>query len=119
VQFLCRTRREADRQQIHTVALLPQVADADSQERSARRWPRGGTTSRTEASDYFDGAQEIALVGMERRAGFDLKPVLTAIGAELRRLHSDVLSEPLPDRIAELLRQLDQRKVSSQDTNST
>jgi hypothetical protein len=38
-----------------------------------------------------------------------LKAVLTAIGAELRRLHSDVLREPLPDRIAELLRQLGQQ----------
>jgi hypothetical protein len=27
----------------------------------------------------------------------------------LRSLHSDVLREPLPDRIAELLRQLDER----------
>jgi hypothetical protein len=56
------------------------------------------------------------LVGMERPAGFDLKAVLTAIGAELRRLHSDVLREPIPDRMAELLRQLDQPTESSQDT---
>jgi hypothetical protein len=53
---------------------------------------------------------------MERPAGFDLKAVLTAIGAELRRLHSDVLREPIPDRMAELLRQLDQPTESSQDT---
>jgi hypothetical protein len=45
---------------------------------------------------------------MKREAGSDLKAVLTAIGAELRQLHSDVLHEPLPDRIAELVRQLDQ-----------
>ncbi len=36
----CRTCREGDRQQTSAVALLPQVADADSQELSARRWPR-------------------------------------------------------------------------------
>ena len=69
------------------------------------------------AGDYFDGGQEVALVGMKRDAGFDVKAVLTAIGAELRRLHSDVLREPLPDRMAELLRQLDQPE-SSQDTDN-
>jgi len=35
--------------------------------------------------------------------------VRTAIGSALRSLHADVLQEPLPDRIAELLRQLDQQ----------
>jgi hypothetical protein len=45
--------------------------------------------------DYFDRAQEVALAGMKREAGSDLKAVLTAIGAELRRLHSDVLREPI------------------------
>ena len=35
--------------------------------------------------------------------------VRAAIGTALRSLHSDVLLEPLPDRIAELLRQLDQQ----------
>jgi len=49
------------------------------------------------AGDYFDGDQEVALAGMKREAGSDLKAVLTAIGAELRQLHSDVLHEPLPD----------------------
>jgi len=46
-----------------------------------------------------------------------LKVVLTDIGAELRRLHSNVLREPIPDRMAELLRQLDQPE-SSQDTDN-
>ena len=59
------------------------MADADSPVRSA--------------GDYFDGDQEVALAGMKREAGSDLKAVLTAIGAELRQLHSDVLHEPLPD----------------------
>jgi hypothetical protein len=50
-------------------------------------------------------------VGMGRRprAGFDSAAVRTAIGRALRSLHSDVLNEPLPDRIAELVRQLDQQ----------
>ena len=34
--------------------------------------------------------------------------VRTGIGAELRALHSDVLREEVPDRMAELLKQLDQ-----------
>ena len=51
------------------------------------------------------------LVGMERRprAGRDFEAVRTAIGTALRSLHSNVLNEPLPDRIAELLRQLDEQ----------
>jgi hypothetical protein len=44
----------------------------------------------------------------------DLKAVRTGVGAALRTLHSDVLREEVPDRIAELLRQLDQQK----DTDS-
>jgi anti-sigma factor NepR-like protein len=38
----------------------------------------------------------------------DLKAVRTGIGAELRTLFSDVLREPIPDRMTELLKQLDQ-----------
>jgi Anti-sigma factor NepR len=34
--------------------------------------------------------------------------VRTGIAAELKRLYSNVLQEPIPDRMAELLRQLDQ-----------
>jgi hypothetical protein len=40
----------------------------------------------------------------------DLKAVRTGIGAELRTLHSDVLREEVPDRIAVFLRQLDPQK---------
>jgi hypothetical protein len=50
----------------------------------------------------------------------DLKAVRTAIGAELRRLYSDVLHEKIPDRMAELLKRLDQLKEASprdQDTD--
>jgi hypothetical protein len=54
-------------------------------------------------------AEEIALVGRKRHVDLDLKAVRTAIGTALRSLHSDVLQEPIPDRIAELLRQLDQQ----------
>jgi Anti-sigma factor NepR len=48
--------------------------------------------------------------GTRPNAGFDLKAVRTGIGAALRTLHSDVLREAVPDRIAELLRQLDQQE---------
>ena len=69
-------------------------------------------------------ASRMTLVGMGRRpkAGLDFEAVRTAIGNELRSLHSDVLHEPLPDRIAELLRQLDQqlRQLDQQkDADST
>jgi hypothetical protein len=56
-------------------------------------------------------ASGMTLVGMGRRprAGSDFEAVRTAIGTALRSLHSNVLHEPLPDRIAELLRQLDEQ----------
>jgi Anti-sigma factor NepR len=52
----------------------------------------------------------MALVGMARRpdATADLKAVRTSIGAALRTLLSDVLREPIPDRMIDLLKQLDQ-----------
>ena len=57
-------------------------------------------------------ASGITLIGMGRRPKpvFDFEAVRTAIGTALRSLHSNVLEEPLPDRIAELLRQLDQQQ---------
>jgi hypothetical protein len=39
----------------------------------------------------------------------DLKAVRTGIGAALQALYSDILRKELADRIAELVRQLDQR----------
>jgi hypothetical protein len=49
----------------------------------------------------------------------DLNAVRTGIGAELRRLYSDVLHEEIPDRMAELIKQLDLQREASprgQDT---
>jgi Anti-sigma factor NepR len=48
-------------------------------------------------------------MGRRPRAVSDFEAVRTAIGTALRSHHSNVLNEPLPDRIAELLRQLDQQ----------
>jgi len=68
-------------------------------------------------------ANEMALVGMERDLSpADLRAVLTGIGAELRTLYSDVLRDEIPDRMAELLLQLDQqlRQLDQQkDADST
>jgi hypothetical protein len=47
-------------------------------------------------------------MGRRLRAGSDFAAVRTAIGTALRSLHSNVLLEPLPDRMAELLSELDQ-----------
>jgi len=61
-------------------------------------------------------------MGRRPRAGSDFEAVRTAIGTTLRSLHSNVLLEPLPDRMAELLRQLDQqlRHLNQQkDADST
>ena len=64
----------------------------------------------------------MALVGMERDpAPTDLKAVRSGIGQALRTLYSDVLREEVPDRIAKLLRQLDQqlRQLDQKDRDST
>ena len=65
-----------------------------------------------------DGARNtghgLALVGMARDlAPADLNAVRTAIGAELRKIHSNVLHEEIPDRMAELIKQLDQPNGSN------
>jgi Anti-sigma factor NepR len=67
-------------------------------------------------------ANEMALVGMERDLSpADLRAMRTGIGAELRTLYSDVLREKIPDRIAELLWQLDQqlKQLDQKDRDST
>ena len=43
--------------------------------------------------------------------------VRIAIGAELARLFSNVLREPIPDGMAELLRQLDKPIENGRDTD--
>ncbi len=58
-------------------------------------------------TDKGDG---VGRCGKPPDAGNDLEPLRTGIGAELQKLHSDLLREELPDRIAELLRQLDRRR---------
>jgi hypothetical protein len=53
--------------------------------------------------------EELALVGVKRElTPADLKAALSGIGPRLRTLHSGVLQEDIPDRMAELLRQLDE-----------
>ena len=65
-------------------------------------------------------ASGMTLVGMgrqfRRRSHLDL--VRAGIGSALHSLYSDVLREPLPDRIVELLSQLDERlRQLDQDTD--
>jgi hypothetical protein len=60
----------------------------------------------------------MALVGVERDLSpADLRAVRTGIGAALRTLYSDVLREEIPDRMAELLLQLNQ--LDQKDRDST
>jgi hypothetical protein len=59
-------------------------------------------------------ANELALVGMKRGLSqADLSAVRRGTGAALRTLYSDVLGEEIPDQIAELLSQLDQKDRDS------
>jgi hypothetical protein len=62
----------------------------------------------------------MTLVGMagRRNAIHDLEAMRTAIGAALRTLYPHLLRESVPDRMAELLRQLDQPTKSGQDTDN-
>jgi len=46
-------------------------------------------------------------------ANADLDAVRAGVGKALRNIHSGVLGEEVPDRIAELLRQLDQQGADS------
>jgi hypothetical protein len=48
-------------------------------------------------------------MGRRPRLGADFQAIRNAIGTRLRSIHSHVLNEPLPERIAELLSQLDQQ----------
>jgi transcriptional regulator NrdR family protein len=53
---------------------------------------------------------DLALVGTKRElTSADLKAVLSGVRAGLRMLHADAIHEDIPDRMAELLRQLDER----------
>jgi hypothetical protein len=56
---------------------------------------------------------------MARRpnARLAVKAIRIAIGAELGRLFSNVLREPIPDRMIELLRQLDKSIENGRDTD--
>jgi hypothetical protein len=58
-------------------------------------------------TDKHDGR---GACGTRLGAEVDLKAVRASIGAAIRTVHSDVLREEIPDRIAALLRQLDEPK---------
>jgi hypothetical protein len=49
--------------------------------------------------------------------GADLKAICSGIGGELRKLLADVLGEPIPDEMAELLRQLDRPTAKPSDVH--
>jgi len=57
-----------------------------------------------------DKGDDVGRCGTPPDAGSELEPLRTGIGAELQKLHSDLLREELPDRIADLLRRLDQQR---------
>jgi hypothetical protein len=61
-------------------------------------------------------------MGRRPRATSHFDAVRASIGIALRSLYSDVLNEPLPDKIADLLRQLDEqlsRLAQQKDADST
>jgi hypothetical protein len=68
----------------------------------------------SERADARNTAPGLALVGMARDlATADLRAVRTPVGAELRKLCSDVLREEIPDKMAELIKQLNQQMEAS------
>jgi hypothetical protein len=61
-----------------------------------------------------NAAQGFGLVGMAGDlAQADRNTVRIGIGAELRRLHSKPLHKEIPDRLAELIKHLDQQTQAS------
>jgi hypothetical protein len=62
---------------------------------------------------------ETALVTMRMRPDAGFYFVRTGIGRALRTLYSDVLSEAIPERMAELLKQIDQPAKDGQDADKT
>ena len=65
---------------------------------------------RTDARLNVEPFRRLLKGEIDEVAPANLKAVRTSIGAALRTLHSDVLREEVPNRIAVLLRQLDQQK---------
>jgi Anti-sigma factor NepR len=147
VRFLCGAVDKPTDNGVRTVALLFSAASAPSQHPSApepaavltkdnelgggHEWltcvslcpiPAPGKWGEMLVSCRGAGipASGITLVGMARRprAGLDFEAVRTAIGTALRSLHANVLREPLPDRMVELLRQLDQPPNRGQETDN-
>jgi hypothetical protein len=52
---------------------------------------------------------------MVRRSNPDLEFVRVGIGRELRALYSGIVSEAIPEKLADLLKQLDQPTASDRD----
>jgi hypothetical protein len=85
-------------------------------ERSAptKSWQQAGRDELMNCESARNTAQGSALVGMARDLSqADRNTVRTGIGAELRTLHSDLLRKEIPDRMAELIKQLDQPMEAS------
>jgi Anti-sigma factor NepR len=62
----------------------------------------------------------LALVGMARElAPADVNAVRTGISTELRKLYSGVLREEIPERMAELIKQLDHLMEAKPRNRST
>jgi hypothetical protein len=76
----------------------------------ARKWIFGGRAGKP-----------ARLVAMARRPNRSLafQAIRTAIAAELKRLYFNLLGEPIPDRMAELLKQLDQPLKDGQNTDNS
>jgi hypothetical protein len=62
----------------------------------------------------------MVLIRVARRpnASADLKAICTGIGASLRAQLSNVLSEPIPEKMTDLLKQLDQPKEDNGPANT-
>jgi hypothetical protein len=58
-------------------------------------------------------------MGRRPSASVDFDAVRAAIGTALQNHYSEVLREPLPDRMVELLRLLDQSLESGRDDDKT
>jgi hypothetical protein len=80
-----------------------------------KSWRQAGRGGLMNYEGVRNTAQGLALVGLARDLALltDLNAVRTGIGAELRRLHSELLHKEISDRMVELIKHLDQQTEAS------
>lgn len=78
----------------------------------------GEEYSRSESKPQKKRKMDARVPNDEKHAGKSGKLIRQQVGAKLKQLYSDVLSEPIPDRFRDLIEVLDPEYGSSDSTKS-